>query len=329
MRCPITYQELEPGQRYSLQGIKTLSRRLSEFRDFPYTIQEQLEQARQRAVKMSIQGVQPKLSAVLSLRAQTFQIVDTGGRFILKPQVPEWPEVPQNEDLSMRLAALVGVNVPEHGMIFATDDSLVYFVRRFDRRGNNKIAVEDFGQLAGLSRNTKYDYSMEKVVGIVDRFCTFPAIEKLRLLKLTLINFLIGNEDAHVKNFSLIKRGVKVELAPAYDLVNSTLVMNGHEEIALPISGKRNRLQREHFFDYLAKERMRLPETAVRKAEKEIAAGLPRWPELIKGSFLSPQAREKYETIVAERAERLGFDVVQKGERRPVPNRLGGKDFPQ
>ncbi len=313
MRCPITYQELEPGQRYSLEGIKMLSRKLSEFRDFPYTIQEQLEQARQRSVKMSIQGVQPKLSAVLSLRAHTFQIVDTGGRFILKPQVPQWPEVPQNEDLSMRLAALAGVSVPEHGMVFASDGSLVYFIRRFDRRGNSKIAVEDFGQLAGLSRNTKYDFSMEKIIGIVDRFCTFPAIEKLKLLKLTLVNFLIGNEDAHVKNFSLIKHGVKVELAPAYDLVNSTIVLNGHAEIALPISGKRNRLTREHFFEYLGQERMRLPETAVRKAEKEIAAELLRWPELIQRSFLSAEARERYAKILAERAKRLGFDVLQKG----------------
>jgi len=310
MRCPITYQELEPGRRYSLRGIKMLSRQLGELRDFPYTREEQLEQARQRAVKMSIQGVQPKLSAVLSLKAQTFEIVDTGGRFILKPQVPEWPEVPQNEDLSMRLAVLAGITVPEHGMIFASDGSLVYFVRRFDRKGNSKIAVEDFGQLAGLSRNTKYDFSMEKIVGIVDQFCTFPALEKLKLLKLTVVNFLIGNEDAHVKNFSLIKRGVKVELAPAYDLVNSTIVLNGSEEIALPLSGRRNRLKREHFFEYLAKERMRLPETAVRKVQKEIAAALPEWPGLIKRSFLSAEARERYAKLVAERTERLGFDVL-------------------
>jgi len=312
MRCPITYQELEPGQRYSLEGIKMLSRKLSEFRDFPYTVQEQLEQARQRAVKMSIQGVQPKLGAILSVKAQTFEIVDTGGRFILKPQVPEWPEVPQNEDLSMRLAALAGVSVPEHGMIFASDGSLVYFVRRFDRRGNSKIAVEDFGQLAGLSRDTKYDFSMEKMVGIVDEFCTFPALEKLKLLKLALVNFLIGNEDAHVKNFSLIRRGPKVELAPAYDLVNSTIVLNGTEEIALPLFGRRNRLKRENFFEYLARERMRLPDTAVRKVEKEIAAALPAWPDLIRRSFLSPETREKYAQIVAERAERLAFDVLKR-----------------
>jgi hypothetical protein len=76
----------------------------------------------------------------------------------------------------------------------------------------------------------------------------------------------------------------------------------------LPLAGKRNRLQREHFFEYLAKERMRLPETAVRKVEKEIAAGLPAWPELIKGSFLSAEAREKYVKVVAGRAARLGFE---------------------
>ncbi len=309
MRCPITYEELETGRRYSRRGMRMLSPRLTELRDFPYTLPEQLEQARERAVKISIQGVQPKLSAMVSVKAQTFEIVDRGGHFILKPQVPEWLEVPQNEDLSMRLAAAVGVDVPDHGMVFARDNSLIYFIRRFDRRGNRKIAVEDFGQLAGLSRVTKYDYSMEKLVGIIDRFCTFPALEKLALFKLTLTNFLIGNEDAHVKNFSLLKQGLRIRLAPAYDLVNSTIVLKATEEIALPLAGKRNRLNRNDFFEYLAKDRMRLPEKAVRKVEEEIARGLRSWPEWTERSFLSAEARTRYLKVVAERAERLGFDL--------------------
>jgi hypothetical protein len=57
---------------------------------------------------------------------------------------------------------------------------------------------------------------------------------------------------------------------------------------------------------------MRLPDTAVRKVEKEIAAALPAWPDLIRRSFLSPETREKYAQIVAERAERLAFDVLKR-----------------
>ena len=77
-------------------------------------------------------------------------------------------------------------------------------LERFDRKGqHDKVAVEDFSQLAGLGRETKYNYSMEKVVKIIDTYCTFPAIEKAELLKRVLFNFLVGNEDMHLKNYSV------------------------------------------------------------------------------------------------------------------------------
>lgn len=92
------------------------------------------------------------------------------------------------------------------------DNSLTYFVKRFDRTGRHKkMAVEDFAQLSGASRETKYKSSMEKVVKILDRFCTFPAVEKVKLFELTLFNFLVGNEDMHLKNFSLIRNEDKKE----------------------------------------------------------------------------------------------------------------------
>ena len=97
-------------------------------------------------------------------------------------------------------------------------------MRRFDRVGHTgKLAVEDFAQIAGLSRETKYDSSMERLVGLLDAHSTFPAIEKVKLLKRSLFNFLVGNEDMHLKNFSLITRQGKVELAPAYDYLNTTV----------------------------------------------------------------------------------------------------------
>ena len=57
------------------------------------------------------------------------------------------------------------------------------------------------GDLAGLTRDTKYDYSLEKVVGLVNKFCTFPAVEKTVLFKLVLFGYLTGNDDMHLKNF--------------------------------------------------------------------------------------------------------------------------------
>ena len=117
-------------------------------------------------------------------------------------------------------------------------------IRRFDRKGQKaKVAVEDFAQLAGLSRDTKYNYTMEKLVKLIDRFCTFPAVENAKLFKRVIFNFLVGNEDMHLKNYSVITRDDIVELSPAYDLLSSSIVLTGDiDEIALPLKGKKSNL---------------------------------------------------------------------------------------
>src|SRR4030042_3559984 len=106
----------------------------------------------------------------------------------------------------MRLAAIAGLEVPLHGMVYARDGSLTYFIRRFDRvRRKGKLATEDFAQLQGKSRDTKYDSSMEQVTRTIEEFCTFLLIEKAKLFRLTIFSFVVGNEDMHLKNFSLIR----------------------------------------------------------------------------------------------------------------------------
>ncbi len=161
-----------------------------------------------RASKMSVQGVQPKLSAILNIKKGMFDIVDKNGRYILKPQHHIFPELPQNENLTMHLAATIGIRVPLNGLVYSKDNSFTYFIKRFDRRGQkDKVAVEDFAQLAGKDRDTKYTYSMEKLVRLVDDYCTFPSIEKVRLFNLVLFNYLVGNEDMHLKNYSRYFQG--------------------------------------------------------------------------------------------------------------------------
>ena len=226
-RCPITYNLCEEDT-YSEKGLKLLSPTLKSLSLLEFTAEELRAEAMYRASKMSIQGIQPKLSAILNIKDGLFVIVDKSGRYILKPQHHIFPELPQNEDLTMRLAASIGVEVPLHGLIYSKDGSLTYFIRRFDRKGQkDKIAVEDFAQLAGLSRDTKYNFSMERLVKLIDDYCTFPTIERAKLFKLVLFNFLIGNEDMHLKNYSIIIRNDKVELSPAYDLLNSSIVLKG------------------------------------------------------------------------------------------------------
>jgi serine/threonine-protein kinase HipA len=236
--------------------------------------------------------------------------VDQGGRYILKPQVEAYLNLPENEDLSMRLASLVGIETPLHGLIYSKDGTYTYFIRRFDRKGQKqKIHVEDFAQLSDKDRDTKYDSTLEKVAKIIEDFCTFPKSDHLKLFERTLFSFLIGNEDHHLKNFSLIVRDDKVELSPAYDLVNSTLALgNAHEELALPIRGKKSKINREDLVDYFAIERLHLPNAACIATLKKFSSKLPEWEELIHRSFLPQQSKIQYLDLIRERAKRMGLD---------------------
>jgi serine/threonine-protein kinase HipA len=308
-RCLITYDELPAGEDHSARGLRLLSPRLEHLDPFPFTREQQLEEAARLAGRLSIQGVQPKLSAKLDVRHAGFAVVDRGGTFIIKPQSPLWPELPENEDLTMRMAAAAGVETPLHGLLRCADGSLSYLVRRFDRVGRgDKLAVEDFAQLSGSSRQTKYDSSMERVAGVVERFATFPVPEKLKLHARVLFSFLVGNEDMHLKNFSLITRDGLRQLSPAYDLLNSTIVLKGEaEELALPLRGKRRRLTRADLIDYYAGERLGLATAATDSVLARIAQALPRWDELLAASFLSAGAKERYAAVLAERRARLGL----------------------
>lgn len=194
-RCPITYEPLsaEERGRYSKKGLRRLSSALTSLHDLESSAEEQRREALARATKLSIQGVQPKLSARLAVRKGHFELIDRGGTYILKPQTELFLHLPENEDLSMRLAKTVGIEVPLHGLIYSADDSLTYFIKRFDRVARaGKLAVEDFAQLSGHFRTTKYDFSMERLAPILERYCTFPAVEKLELFRRTLFSFLIG-----------------------------------------------------------------------------------------------------------------------------------------
>ena len=306
--CPIAYISCGDN-RYSAEGLKVLSPALRKLKDLDYTAEEQRREAFYRASKMSVQGVQPKLSAVLNIKEEKFEIVDKGGKFILKPQHHIFPEMPENEDLTMRLASEVGLEIPQHGLIWSKDNTLTYFIKRFDRKGHSdKVPVEDFAQLAGLNRDTKYEYSMEKLVKLMDTYCTFPAIEKIKLFKLTVFNYLIGNEDMHLKNFSIITQNGKTTLSPCYDLVNSTIEYKMQdEEIALPLKGKKKKLTRNMLIKYFGQERCELTDKSIENVMEKFSLSIPKWKDLIDISFLSKEMKEKYVSLLDSRLNILGI----------------------
>jgi serine/threonine-protein kinase HipA len=307
MRCLITNEPWAGPGPYSPAGLRLLDRRLPSLAPLPYTREQLIEEAAARAVKMSIQGMQPKVSTVLRVNEGRMEIVDNGGRYIVKPPHLVYGELPENEALTMSLAATLGIEVPVHGLLLNGDDSRSYFIRRFDRVGWHKLPVEDFAQLSGASRDTKYDSSTERLIDIIDRFCTFPTLERLKFLDRLLCAFLTGNEDMHLKNWSLITRDDKVELAPAYDLLNSTIPHpKSREELALPLGGKKSKFRANDFWRYLAGERLGLSPTLLAQAQARFKESCADWPARIESSFLSAEMKTRYLALVAERRERLG-----------------------
>lgn len=301
-RCPITY-ELCGTAKYSGRGLKMIAPKLTDLKDLPYSAAELRRESANRAKKLSIQGVQPKLSATVSVVDQEFKIVDQFGTYIIKPQNDLFPQLPENEDLTMRMAKAYGLNVPFHGMVYAKDGSLSYFIKRFDRYGKGKkYAVEDFAQLTGNTRDTKYRFTMERVVPVVDEFCSFPVVEKADFFKRIIFCYVTGNEDMHLKNFSLITKNGKTTLAPAYDLLNSTIsIKNPEEEIALTLKGKKSNFKASDFIGYYAKERLQLNDRIIEVILGDMYQATPKWKELIAVSFLSDEMKEKYLNLLESR----------------------------
>jgi serine/threonine-protein kinase HipA len=303
-RCPITY-ELCGTDKYSEKGLRLIAPKLTYLKDLPYTAVELRQEAANRAKKLSIQGVQPKLSAAISIADQEFKIVDQFGTYIIKPQNDLFPQLPENEDVTMRMAKVFGLEVPFHGMVYAKDGSLSYFIKRFDRYGKgNKIATEDFAQLTGNTRDTKYRFTMEKLIPVIEEYCSFPVIEKADFFKRILFCYVTGNEDMHLKNFSLITKNGKTKLTPVYDFLNSTIaIKNPEEEIALTLKGKKSNLKATDFIDYYAKERFQLNNKTVAIILEQMQQVIPKWKELLEISFLSEDMKEKYLNLLETKTQ--------------------------
>ena len=301
--CPITLEPIAADELYSPKGLHWLSPVLKELKPLDLSAADLRQEAMRRATKISIQGVQPKLSARLVPSKSRFEIVDVSGTYILKPPSEIWPELPANEALTMTLAKTIGLETPLHGLVYNKDNDLIYFIKRFDRfNKNQKYAVEDFAQLSMLTRETKYRSSMEKVAKIIATYCSFPMKEKIKLFTLTLFSYVVGNEDMHLKNFSIIQQDEITEMSPVYDLLNTSIALDAlAEELALPLHGKKHKLTREDLVEYFGKEVLVLTTKTIDMIVEKLMALQTTWENLIKQSKLSKQMQQKYQVLLDER----------------------------
>jgi len=201
----------------------------------------------------TISGVQRKLLVVRDESANAYRPAGPTGPapFIAKFNSQDLPTLVRNENLSLRWAtAVLGpdeVTAFELGSVAELDETAL-IVKRFDRTADGrKLRAEDFAQILCKPRGQdfagKYDASYEDVAAVIKSHSVRPDIDLARLFRRLLVFALIGNGDAHLKNFTLLERPEGLRLSPAYDIVNVGLYEGYDQNLALAIGGDRVALE--------------------------------------------------------------------------------------
>lgn len=196
--------------------------------------------------RLSLAGAQDKLA--VGFRDGHVMLMKGGAptTHILKPLVDGIKDSAHNELFCMKLAKMIGIDVPEASLHFV-DETPYYLVKRYDRHVGEdgvvtRIHQEDFCQALGLAPEIKYEREGGPTIAacqdLIRKHTARPARDMLKLLNIVLFNYLIGNSDAHGKNFSLLYKGAKPELAPAYDLLSTAIYPDLAEKMAMKIGGK-------------------------------------------------------------------------------------------
>ena len=254
--------------------------------------------------RMSISGVQPKLSVIHDRKRRLLTVVDRGGLYILKPPTERFESLPENENLCMNIAAAYGIEVPPHGLLPLADGGLAYVVRRFDRLADGtKLQQEDFQQL--LETDDKYSGSYERIGNCIKRCSAVPGLDLVRLLERAVLFYVLGNGDAHLKNFSLLRtEAVGYQLSPAYDIISSRLVLpEEKEEVCLSLRGKKSRLSRK---DLIAlAEHFGLTAKQVENSLGRLRDLKATVEAMMAESFLSPKLKDRLQKIFTKRMTRI------------------------
>jgi serine/threonine-protein kinase HipA len=247
--------------------------------------------------RIAITGVQPKLSLTMEKQKgkNRLTIVGLWGEYILKPQYTHYPMMPETEDLTMHLAQLFKIPVCEHTLIQASDGSMVYITKRFDRKEGRKIHVEDLCQLSQFLTENKYKSSYEKAGKLIATYC-HKGLDLLHYFELVLFSYLCGNNDMHLKNFSVMHSDNGTVLSLAYDLLNVNLVNpKDKEEIALTLNGKKNKIRLTDF--KLLAESLQINEKVYNNSFKRFNSKNEEVMDLIDRSFLNAKMKKGFKEI--------------------------------
>lgn len=275
--------------------------------------------------RISVSGVQEKFPAVIVDGKIRIADGDEQSTHILKPA--PWDHtlqnrkmIPANEHLTMQIASQVyGIQTAANGLCFTAKGQPVYITRRFDiMPDGTKLPMEDFASVIGKNEQTsglqfKYNGCYEDIAKAIRANVAAWMVDMERFFELVVFNYIYANGDAHLKNFSLLLSGQDYRLAPAYDLLNTSLHVNGDDlgldgglspdiekSDVMERTGHPYRLDFERFGDRIGLVRKRIDKIL----DKYIV--LPdEAKHLVDQSFLSDKMKRNYIRIVNERISRF------------------------
>lgn len=281
--------------------------------DSPSSEEREAREAMNNQGRISLSGVQPKFSMIIGDdNALRYTHEGEQGRYIMKPaptsyHIFEKQYCAANEHLTMQIASQVyGIETAPNAMVFFKNGESAYITRRFDFDGDNKLAQEDFASLMGLTKangGSEYKYtngSYEECAEIINRYVKAARIDIMRLFQIVLFNFITLNDDAHLKNFSLIHRDGEYRLAPSYDLMNTSLHLATPRIFALDhglfregmVMTDTHTVDRGDFVEF--GRRIGLTERVISRQIDFFATEHPKTSELTTASFLSESLKNRY-----------------------------------
>ena len=259
----------------------------------------------------ALTGVQPKLSVgiikdrVSAKSGKRFSIGNQLGGFIIKQPHPQYPFLPEVEDLTMHLASLAKIKVVPHSLIRLASSNLAYITKRIDRKDKEKLHMEDMCQLTERITEDKYHGYYEQVAKTILKYSSNPGLDLVNFFEQVLFCFLTGNADMHLKNFSLIQEpGNGFLLSPAYDMVSTALVNPADDEdLALTLNGKKKKIKRADF--EAAFRTLKLDVKQQVNIFQKMERAKDSWWKCIESSFLDEEYKSRYREIIEVKWKRV------------------------
>ncbi len=325
--CPSILQEgydtYSPVARRTLFDGHAVSHIFSE--PSPDTGTVEANEAVKSVGRISLSGAQPKFSIVVDDDKLRYIREGEQGTFILKPRPTAYQIINRdfcvaNEHVTMQIASQVyGIETAANAICFFNDGTPAYITRRFDVHSKGKYKQEDFAALLGYTKdnagsNYKYDKaSYEECAEVIHKYVKATLVDIRRFFRIILFNFVTLNDDAHLKNFSLIERNGEYRLSPAYDLINTSLQLMNPRIFALDQGlfkegmafSDTHTISRSDFEEF--GKRIGLPVKVIKQEIDMFATEQPLVKELLGRSFLSPSLQKQYWMAFDYRRKVLNF----------------------